>query len=116
MAIILKLKNKRAIDIVNEINIFIDDGRIRVWECDAEGDYTHTSSQWNKLSWFRHHMPKEGDNWDLKFGIIGNKDFEMSRALYAIYHGRFAEMLLTYFDNDIEEFMITPMKDEKDLF
>ena len=116
MAIILKLKNINANDIIDEIYHLINDGTIRVWEYDSEGDFTHSSSQWNKLSWFRHYISNEGDNWDLKFGIIGNKNFEMSRALYGIYHGRFAEMLLTYFDNYIERFIITPMKDEKDLF
>ena len=116
MAIILKLKNKTPNQIIESINSLIDNGSIRVWEIDLEGDYTHSSTQWNKRGWFRSYLPKEDDEWSLKFGIIGNKHEEMTRALYGIYHGRFAEMLLTYFDSDIEELQITPNKDSSDSF
>ena len=115
MAIIIKLKGKTAHDIVDSIDKMIESGEIRVWEKDDEGDYTHSSSQWREKSWFRRILNKD-DNREIKFGIIGNKHVEMTRTLYAIYHGRFTEMLLTYFDRDIEEFRITPMKDPQDSF
>lgn len=116
MAIVLKLRNKTANRVVEEIHNLIDSGKIKVWSYDKDGDFTHNSTQWSGLSWFRHYESQDGDDWDLKFGIIGNKKFDMTRALYGIYHGRFTEMLLTYFDKDISEFKITPMKDENDIF
>ena len=33
----------------------------------------------------------------------------MSKVIYAVYHGRFAEMLLTYFDEEIETVEISSL-------
>lgn len=116
MAIILTLQSMSARDLINNINNKIDNKEIRVWEYDSEGDYTHTSTQWNKQSWFRPIFPKEGDDWSIKFAIIGHKQNEMTKELYGIYHGRFSEMLLTYYDRNIASFTITPQKDPDDCF
>lgn len=117
MAIILKLRSPMsAQNLIGDIYNKIDNKEIKVWEYDIEGDFTHTSPQWNKQSWFRHKFPKEGDDWDLKFAIIGHKQKGMTKNLYGIYHGRFAEMLLTYYDQYIETFTITPHRDQDDCF
>lgn len=117
MAIILTLHpSMTASDLIHNINEKIDNNEIRVWEYDDEGDYTHTSTQWNKKSWFRYILPQEGDTWHLKFAIIGHNQNPMTRDLYGIYHGRFAEMLLTYYDRVIESFTITPQRDPADCF
>ena len=33
----------------------------------------------------------------------------MSKAIYAVYHGRFVEMLLTHFDSEIEEIKVSSL-------
>jgi hypothetical protein len=38
-------------------------------------------------------------NGSLNFGILGRKEETISSEVYAIYHGRFVEMLLAHFDD-----------------
>ena len=52
----------------------------------------------------------------LIFGIVGNKQVKMTKSLYAVYHGRFSEMLLSHFDDEIDEIEITAGKTAYDLF
>jgi hypothetical protein len=80
----------------------IKEKTIQTWTIDSAGDFTH-ASQWKEKAWFR---PKTIDG-KLVFGIIGRKDEKMKKLLYGVYHGRFAEMLLSHFDNDIEIIELT---------
>ena len=70
------------------------------------GDYTMTPSQWHKQAWMR---PQEKAGMIVKFGIIPRRDAKLSKEVYAVYHGRFAEMLLAHFDNNIQSLEISPM-------
>lgn len=72
----------------------IDDGVVKSWSYDDDGDFTHDSKQWNEKAWLR---PKLYSS-ELRFGIIPPKDTEIIRQIYGIYHGRFIDMLLTHFN------------------
>lgn len=89
----------------------IDNGVIDTWEIDSDGDLTHTPYQWKGEAWFRYY-PNESE---LVFGIVARRERKMSKVIYGLYHGRFAEMLLTHFDTQIKEITISSMPEEYDL-
>ena len=45
----------------------------------------------------------------LAFGILKRADVKLSKEIYGVYHGRFAEMLLTHFDDDFSLIETTAM-------
>jgi len=72
----------------------IDDGTIETWAYDEEGDFSHTTSdgQWVGQAWLHPNVAIG----TLIMNIIPPGDGVSSEA-YAIYHGRFIEMLLAHF-------------------
>jgi len=72
----------------------IDDRHVVTWAYDRDGDFTHATEQWRNKAWLR---PKFG-NGALRFGIIKPNDQNISKEMYAIYHGRFIESMLAHFD------------------
>ena len=75
----------------------IDEGHVKTWEYDSDGDFTHTTSsqQWTGKAWLR---PIIEPDQALAFGILGQRGVKTSKLLYGVYHGRFIEMMLTHFD------------------
>jgi len=76
----------------------IDDGHVKTWEYDAEGDFTHTAEQWNRSAWLR---PKIRPG-ELLLIILAPKEVKLSSEVYAIYHGRFIESMLIHCDELFE--------------
>jgi hypothetical protein len=72
----------------------ITDGKIKTWEVDDEGDFTHTAYRWAKRAWF---VPSIRDNC-LTFNIMNPTNTNISTALYAIYHCRLIESALLHCD------------------
>ena len=110
MALIVKTDNPS--DLIAKIKNEINEGSIDTWEIDDDGDFTHSPEQWRNQAWM--HQNKE--NKEIVFGIIGNKQVTMTKSLYAIYHGHFAEMLLAHFDDIIHDIKITSGKTKFDYF
>jgi hypothetical protein len=73
----------------------IDDGHVTTWRYDTDGDFTHTTEQWNRKAWLR---PKIVENESLNLFILAPKDETLSSEIYAIYHGRFIESVLRHCD------------------
>ena len=88
----------------------IQKGEIDTWIVDADGDFTHKPSQWFERAWLRGFA--NSPDGDVVFGIVGRKDVSMSKVVYAVYHGRFAEMLLIHFDDDIESIWTSSQVEE----
>ena len=102
MAIIVETTQaERLVSLIQEA---IDDGSVRTWSYDTDGDFTHTAEQWNRAAWLR---PAAGDR--LVFNILAPRGVQLSRVVYAIYHGRFIEMLLTHFDQRFSSARATAM-------
>ncbi len=99
MAVIIK--TSKPSELLAAIKKSIDTKKIETWSYDSDGDFTHTPEQWKNKAWLRVRPSASGT--ELKFGIIGRKDIKLSKLIYAVYHGRFIEMLLTHFDNDFSE-------------
>lgn len=83
--------------LLSNIKAAIDERRIRTWSYDGDGDFTHTAEQWNHEAWLRP-VVLEGH---LKMVIVPPRDTHISSTMYAIYHGRFVEMLLRHFDSTL---------------
>jgi hypothetical protein len=96
MAIRIKTSNPKGLLV--KIKKAIDDGHIRTWAYDKDGDLTHTPEQYKNKAWLRPSI-EEGE---LVLHILGNKEASPTRAIYAIYHGRFLEELLTHFPGDFD--------------
>jgi hypothetical protein len=73
------------------IKTLIKSGHIATWECDSDGDFTHSPAQWKNKAWLR---PEVQDD-NLRLAILGTKA-GLSREVYAVYHGRFIEMLIAH--------------------
>jgi hypothetical protein len=78
-----------------EIKKAIDDKKVTTWSYDKDGDFTHTPEQWKAKAWFR---PRIVDGSELRFVIIRPQNANVSDEVYAIYHGRFIEMMLAHFN------------------
>lgn len=92
MSIYVKTVNPRKL--VDDINEKISNTSINTWAVDKDGDYTHTAQQWQYHAWIHPIIETER----VVFAIWGRASEDLSVVDYAIYHGRFVEMLLTHFD------------------
>ena len=84
----------------------VDDGQVATWDYDTDGDFTHSRPQWANRAWFEPHVIVGCLKLGLIGGTQGSKRIQMTRGLYGVYHGRFIEMLLTHFHDNIK--LITP--------
>jgi hypothetical protein len=88
----------------------IDGGKIDTWEYDADGDFTHSPDQWRYKAWLRPTLQEDR----VIFRIMPPVKTHMSRAVYAVYHGRFVEMLLAHFDTKFSVARVTAMPSHGD--
>jgi len=110
----LKIKTTRPQVLLNAIYTKIDKKEILTWDYDDDRDLTHISrsKQWKNKAWL--HPSISGDI--LEFSLIGQKDVEMTCVIYAVYHGRFIEMLLSHFDRQFEIADVTAIGSSTDNF
>lgn len=105
MSIIVQTSQPKAL--LTALRKAIDDGEVKTWSYDLDGDFTHTPDQWVRKAWLR---PYPGSG-VLSFGLLGQKEVAMTISIYGVYHGRFIEMLLTHFDDRFTNASATAMKD-----
>lgn len=75
------------------------EGKITTWDMDNDGDFTHKASDWRAKAWFKSVVGTD----TLTFNIIKRKDADMSRIVYAYYHGHLVETFLNHFDDQFSE-------------
>jgi hypothetical protein len=92
MAVIIYTDTPQAL--LTKIKRAIDGSTVRTWAYDTDGDFTHTAEQWIHRAWMRPRIENE----KLIFNVLTPQGQTLSTELYAIYHGRFIEMLLAHFD------------------
>lgn len=110
MAVYVKTEN--ASELLGKIKKAIDDEKIKTWKYDDEGDFYHSPEKWNYSGWLH---PVVTDRY-LILGIIKPKDDTMSKLTYAMYHGRFIEMMLHHFDEKFETIYASAQKTKYDRF
>jgi hypothetical protein len=98
-------------DLVRRIREGINNHNIETWLCDEEGDFTHDTDQWRYHAWMTPIIEQER----VVFGVICRKDRNLSITDYAIYHGRFVEMLLRHFDKVCKDIKVSPLATKYDI-
>jgi hypothetical protein len=88
----------------------IKDGKIETWR-HKDGYFTHSPDQWRAKAFIK---PSIDDD-TLTLNIIRPANSSVSTEVYAVYHGRFIEMLLAHFDGMFDTVVATAMATEKDL-
>ena len=91
--------------LVENIKKKIDEHKIDTWSVDSDNDFTHNVDQWRNRAWIRYAI----ESGRVVFYVICRKDANMTIVEYAVYHGRFVEMLLTHFDNECNAIEVTPL-------
>lgn len=109
MAVLIKVKMPQTF--MDEIMKAIDENKIQTWTYDSDNDLTHSLDQWKNKAWMRPRAIKDSEIYNFAFGFIGNKNVVTTKVLYAVYHGRLVETLLSHFDTDITEIFVTSMPD-----
>jgi hypothetical protein len=84
--------------LLRKIRAAIREEKVKTWLLDKDGDFTHSPDQWKWKAW----LTPQATETELIFYILGQKSKKMSSVVYAVYHGRLIEMLLTHFDADIK--------------
>jgi hypothetical protein len=95
----------------NRIKKEIAAGKNDTWAFDKDGDFFHTPAQWRSLAWLR--PVNQGDR--LIFQILSPKGKVMTSETYAVYHGRFIEMLLAHFDMKFSDARATALPAHGDI-
>lgn len=90
----------------------IDDGHVDTWSYDAQGDFTHTPKQWNRLAWMR---PSIVDGERLVFNIIRPKNSSVPTEVYGVYHGRLIESVIIHCSDLFTDARATPSPVDGDL-
>jgi hypothetical protein len=91
-AVSVRIYTSKPRALLKEIKNLIDEGHIKTWAYDSDGDFTHSAQQFNKKAWLSPEVLDDG----LRMKIVASKEYDLTRFLYAVYHGRFIEMLITH--------------------
>ncbi len=94
----IRIKTANPTKLLADFRKAIDEKRIVTWTYDKDGDFTHAVEQWRSKAWL-HPRIKSGE---LVLYILPNTTIRMSKTIYAVYHGRFIESMLTHFDSVID--------------
>jgi hypothetical protein len=108
---LLTFKTDKPNALLAAIKAAIDSKRITTWAYDTNGDFTHSPIQWANKAWMR---PTVIAGTQLDFGVIRPRTSTISSEIYAIYHGRFVEMMLAHFDADFGSVSATAKAAVKD--
>jgi hypothetical protein len=79
--------------LLNAFNKCIDDGDVKTWEKDKDGDFTHKAAQWKNRGWLR---PEVVAGTALKFTILFSSKETEKRLVYSYYHGHMLETFLNH--------------------
>ena len=84
----------------------IDSGKVQTWryqDYNNEIYLTHCANQWDSKAWLK--PVQEGGM--LVFYIYNAKNVVLTPEIYAVFHGRFIEMLLAHFDQQMNKIWAT---------
>jgi hypothetical protein len=108
MAITAMTDNPRAL--LEAVIKAIREGHIDTWQY-KEGYFTHSPAQWR----FKAFLKPSTDARVLMLNIVRPANGNVSSEVYAVYHGRFIEMLLAHFDRLFDSALASAMAVEADI-
>src|SRR6266496_3320238 len=100
MAVTIDVTNPTAL--LRAIIAKVDQQAVVGWMSDGES-FTLTAPEWSSKAWLRPFPQTE----QLVLGLVPSEGQEMSKELYAAYHGRLVEMLLTHFSDMMNAVEVT---------
>ncbi|HZR89966.1 MAG TPA: hypothetical protein VFB02_24440 [Bradyrhizobium sp.] len=100
----------QAETLLSAIKRGVAEGRVTTWKIDRDGDLTLVDENFAYKAWMRPKILKDR----LLFNIIGKKGEDMSTRVYAVYHSRLIQMLLTYFDTGLTTATATALPTSQD--
>ena len=89
----------------------IEQRHVETWAYDRDGDFTHAPTQWANKCWLRPHIGVG----TLTFTTLPPRGVALSKEIYAVYHGRFIEMLLAHFDSQFSDAEATAVGTAQDV-
>ena len=102
-------------ELINKLNAYINSKSTNTWKIDEDGDYVLCIADYQYKAWMT--IEREYNKKTFNVCIIESKKNPMTKRIYSVYHCKFAEFLLEYFDCDIECVEITSMLDpEHDIY
>lgn len=112
----VKIRASNPADLLSKIKKAINEGRIKTWNYETYHEkqyFTHVTSdnQWRGKAWL---LPKFEEDL-LVLNIITPQNLTVSTVAYAVYHGRFIEMLLTHFENEFSVAWATALPESGDV-
>ena len=113
MAIIIHTANPDQL--LDKIYEAIDNKKADKWVRTADGRLTYGTLLWKNEAFLKPEIWVD-DN-QLRFGLLKRKDRKhITSKLYALFHVKLMEMLLTHFDNDFKSVTATATKETPDNF
>jgi hypothetical protein len=109
MAVIVLTKDPAGL--LASIKAEMGKGSVVTWSVDTDGDFTHTPTQWAYTAWLRPSIQPDR----LVFVVLTPQGKKLGVETYAIYHGRFIEMLLAHFDSKFTQAQATAMPEQGDI-
>jgi len=108
----VRLFTTEAETLLDSIKRGIARGEIETWALDNDGDFTHTASggQWKNRAYLRPRTLNDR----LLLNIIIRKTETQKREVYAVYHGRFIEMVISHFPKLLSTAAATPFYTKED--
>ena len=115
----LRIRATNPQDLLNKIKQGIDQNRIQTWRytIESHGEYfSHVTpdKQWVGKAWLKPSISADKAD-QLVFNIIRPQNGKISSQDYAVYHGRFAEMVLSHFDKEFSIVWATALPETGDL-
>ncbi len=97
--------------LLDAIYAAIDNETVRTWSYDTDKDFVHETSsrQWVGKAWLRPKVQAGA----LRLTVVPPQG-GMSVEAYAVYHGRFIEMLLAHFDKKFTDISATALASADD--
>lgn len=89
----------------------VGEGRVAEWTCDRDDDFTLTEAPWGRLAWLH---PSVVEKERLILNIIRAQNASISDEVYAIYHGKFVQAMLTHCKNQFASANATALPEGAD--
>lgn len=107
----IHFRTKEPSKLLSSFKKAITDRRVVTWECDSDGDFTHTAEQWKNSAWLRPRLAAG----ELVLTILKPENRSISSEVYAIYHGRFIESMLVHCDSLFTDVVASALPADGDL-
>ncbi len=101
----LRTVNTNSDNLLKTIKLFIDENKIVTWSYDKDGDFTHCADQWENKAWIYPTIVSSQEiQWKLK---RPENQANLDSVVRSVYLGRFSEMLINHFENQIDSINIS---------